>query len=68
MPLSKGPLSGASLTEANAWLNRHALIPFLNEVREERVTELNRIAEHIELSLTEVLHRVDQEMAGQPKM
>ena len=58
----EGPPSVASLPEADAWLNQHALTPFLNEVREERVTELDRIAEHIELSLTEVLHRVDQEI------
>ena len=57
-----GPLSVASLPEADAWLNQHALTPFLNEVRAERVTELDRIADHIELSLTEVLHRIDQEI------
>ena len=52
----------ASLPEAAFWLNQHALIPFLNEVRGERVTELDRIAEHIELSLTEVLLRIDLEI------
>ena len=57
-----GPVSVASLPEADAWLNQYALVPFLNEVREERVTELDHIAEHIELSLTEVLHRIDQEI------
>ena len=57
-----GPLSVASLPEAGAWLNQNALTPFLNEVREQRVTELDRIAEHVELSLTEVLHRIDQEI------
>ena len=56
------PLSVASLPEADVWLNQHALVPFLEEVRRERVTELDRIAEHIELSLTEVLHRIDQEI------
>ena len=50
------------MPEADAWLNQHALTPFLNEVREERGTELDCIAEHIELSLTEVLHRIDQEI------
>ena len=54
--------SVASLPEADAWLNQHALTSFLNEVREERVTEPDRIADHIELSLTGVLHRIDQEI------
>ncbi len=56
------PLSVASLPQADVWLNQHALTPFLEEVRRERVTELDRIAEHVELSLTEVLHRIDQEI------
>ena len=52
----------ASLPEADVWLNQRALSPFLNEVREERIAELDRIAEHIELSLTEVLQRIDLEI------
>lgn len=54
--------SVASLLEADVWVNQHALTPFFSEVREERVTELDRIAEHIELSLTEVLQRIDLEI------
>ena len=57
-----GPISVASLSEDDAWLNQHALTSFLNEVREEGVTELDRIAKHIELSLVEVLHRTDLEI------
>ena len=57
-----GPTSVASLSEDDAWLNQHALTSFLNEVCEEGVTELDRIAEHIELSLVEVLHRTDLEI------
>ena len=42
-----GDLSAvASLPEPTAWLNQHALTPFIDEVRTERV------AEHVELSLT----------------
>ena len=52
----------ASLPEATAWLNENALGPFLNEVREERLTEVERIGNHVELSLTEVLHRIDEEI------
>ena len=52
----------ASLTEETAWLNEHALLPFIEEVRTERLVEMDRIAEHVELSLTEVLQRIDEEI------
>ena len=52
----------ASLPEANAWINKHAFTPFIGEVRAERLSEVDRIADHVELSLTEVLHRIDQEI------
>ena len=52
----------ASLPEATAWLNEHALGPFLKEVRTERLDEVDRVAEHVELSLTEVLQRIDDEI------
>ena len=54
--------AAAGLAEAAAWLNEHALTPFLHEVREERVAETDRIAEHVEMSLTEVLQRTDLEI------
>ena len=52
----------ASLPEATGWLTETALTPFLDEVRSERADEVQRIAEHVELSLTEVLHRIDEEI------
>ena len=52
----------ASLAEATEWLYEHALSSFVDEVRKERLPELERIAEHVELSLTEVLQRLDQEI------
>ncbi|MEW6047839.1 MAG: helicase-related protein, partial [Bacillota bacterium] len=52
----------ASLPEATAWLNEHALTPFLEETRKERLAEVDRIAAHVELSLTELLHRADEEI------
>ena len=52
----------AGLPEATVWLNENALKPFINEVREERLDEVERIGEHVELSLTEVLQRIDQEI------
>ncbi len=60
--VSDGLPAAASLPEPTAWLNRHALAPFIGEVREERLAEVERIAEHVELSLTEVLQRIDQEI------
>jgi len=52
----------ARLPEALAWLHEQGLQPFLNEVRRERLTEVERIADHIELSLTELLSRADEEI------
>ena len=42
---------------------RHALLPFLNDVRAERLAEVDRIGAHIELSLTELLQKADDEIA-----
>ena len=52
----------ASLPEATAWLNENALRPFLEEVRSERLSEIERIATHVELSLTELLQKADEEI------
>lgn len=52
----------ASVPEPTDWLNQQALTPFLNEVRQERVVEIDRIADHINLSLTELLQKVDEEI------
>ena len=52
----------AFLPEATDWLHEQALAPFIAEVRKERLAEVERIGEHVELSLTEVLHRADAEI------
>ena len=52
----------AILPEAAAWLHENALIPFSERVRGERLTEVDRIAEHVTLSLTEILQRTDEEI------
>ena len=52
----------AHLPEASAWLHDHGLRPFLDEVRAERLTEVDRIADHVELSLTELLSKADEEI------
>ncbi len=46
--------------EALTWLHAEALEPFLAEVQAERGSELDRIAAHIELSLTELIDREDR--------
>jgi hypothetical protein len=38
-------------------------VPFLEEVRKERAAEVERIARHVELSLTELIYREDQRIA-----
>jgi superfamily II DNA or RNA helicase len=48
--------------EASSALNELALTRFLDEVKAERVAELERVAAHIELSLTELLNKVDLEI------
>lgn len=52
----------ANASECVAWLNENCLGPLLDEVRAERLGELNRIAEHVELSLTELLQKTDEEI------
>jgi superfamily II DNA or RNA helicase len=61
-PAPDGLPGVASLPEATEYLYAHALKPFLDEVRAERRAELERIAEHVELSLTELLQRADEEI------
>ena len=56
------PPSIASSPEETAWLNENVLMPLLREVREERAAEVERIAGHVDLSLTEVLQRTDEEI------
>lgn len=52
----------AHIPEARAWLQQHALQPFLEEVRQERQAEIERIGRHVEQSLTELLARADEEV------
>ncbi len=52
----------ATLPEATERLNQDVLVPFLEEVRAERLAEVERIGAHVELSLTELLQKVDEEI------
>jgi len=53
----------ATAPEARAWLNENALVPFLEEVRADRVAEVERVRQHVETSLTELIFREDQRIA-----
>jgi hypothetical protein len=55
------PLPAVAYTPApQDWLHENVLQPFLEEVREERVAELDRVAAHTQLSLTERLGKADE--------
>ncbi len=51
-----------ALPEPTAWLHAQALAPFLEETRGDRLAEVERVAAHVELSLTELLQRADEEI------
>ena len=54
--------SVSMMSESSEWLNENALKPFIEEVKAERLAEVERISAHIEMSLTELLQRVDEEI------
>ncbi len=54
--------SVATFPEATTWLHEHALAPFLEETRKDRLSEVERVSAHVELSLTELLQRADEEI------
>ncbi len=52
----------ALLPEETSWLQTAAFQPFLKETLKERLSEVERIASHVELSLTELLRKTDEEI------
>ncbi len=54
--------AAALASEPLEWLHQEVLGPFLEETRKERLAEVDRIAAHVELSLTELLQRADEEI------
>ena len=52
----------AAMPEQDVWLHENALVPFIEGIRKDRTEELQRIADHVEISLTEVLRRTDLEV------
>lgn len=49
----------STAAEPSAWLHENVLLPFLEEVRTERTAEVERVAAHIEMSLTELISKED---------
>jgi hypothetical protein len=49
----------ANAPEPTEWLQQNALLPFLEEVRQDRIAEVERILAHIEMSLTELIAKED---------
>lgn len=54
--------SVAELPEVSSWLHEETLLPFLEDTRQDRLAEVERVSAHVELSLTELLHRADEEI------
>ncbi len=54
--------AAATLPQATGWLYDNALAPFLDEMRKDRMAEVGRVSAHVELSLTELLQRADDEI------
>ncbi len=60
-PMSELP-DVAGREEPIAFLQAQALAPFLEEVKAERIAEIERIREHVEISLTELIAKADEEI------
>ena len=52
----------AQRPEPAGWLHEHVFAPFLDAARCERLAEVERVADHVELSLKELLQRTDDEI------
>ena len=50
------------LPEPRSFLDDKALTPFLEEVQKERVSEVDRVAKYVEISLTELIGREDMKI------
>jgi len=60
VPAERPPV--AYMPEATGWLHERALAPFLEETRHDRFSEVERVSSHVELSLTELIQRADEEI------
>ncbi|MEM3086215.1 MAG: helicase-related protein [Halobacteria archaeon] len=59
-PASLPPV--ATLPEPMAFLHDSALQPFLEKVKKERLEELDRVARHVDIALTELIAREDEKI------
>ncbi len=59
-PASLPPVADAP--EQTSWLQTAAFQPLLEATQRDRLAEINRIAEHVNLSLTELIQKVDEEI------
>lgn len=55
-------IGAALLPQSDSWLYEHSVGKFLEEVRSERSEEVERISAHVELSLTELMQKADEEI------
>lgn len=60
--LPASPPAIATADEATGWLHEHAFKPSLDEVRAERLAEVERVRTHVEFSLTELIAREDEKI------
>jgi superfamily II DNA or RNA helicase len=60
VPSALPPIAAA--TDGLPFLSAGPLTEFLSEVRQERVAELDRVAKHIEISLTELISKEDEKL------
>ena len=58
LPVALPELAYAPVPEA--WLHENVLQPFIEEVRQERLAEVERVTNHLQLSLTELLQKADE--------
>lgn len=58
------PLGIADASEPAEWLNDEILMPLLEKERLQRRQEIDRVAAHVELSLSELLYKADNEIGA----
>ncbi len=62
VPPVESPPNIVPAEDVEDWLHRSVLAPFVDEVRAERVQEVERISQHVELSLGELIQREDEKI------
>ncbi|MDD9819476.1 MAG: helicase-related protein [Nitrospira sp.] len=52
----------ASADDASSWLYENALLAFLDDTKQERLSRIETISEHVEVALTELIQREDEKI------